>query len=523
MTMSMLEQYKAARRSGTPLIAIKTFDPEATMQSIQAITKETPLIQWDCVRGWTKRNDLGQAALDKALQTKEAQITETVHYSEHLVIAQALPFDPDATKPINPVLFVLNPQNYFEKADFVQALWNLRDEYKNSLRTIVLLGPEFNLPAELQQDVLVLDEPLPNGEELDALVRRICAANGVECDDETVAQAVNALRGLAAFPAEQAVAMSLKKSGLNLEALWERKRQMIKNTAGLSVWTEGQKFDDLGGLDNIKNRFRRIIKGKASPKVVVWIDEIEKMMSGAAGGADTAGYNSTEKDQLGVLLSEMQDRKYSGAMFVGVPGAAKSAMAKAIGNEAGVLTIKLDLGGAKGGGLVGQAENSIRQAMKIINAVGGDGGAFFVATSNDIGSVKPELKRRFKKGIWFFPLPPAEERKLIWDIFLAKYPEVEGIKRTAEGGVEGVDDSLWTGAEIEVCVTTADEENISLQEAAMDIIPVAVSGKETMDALYNEAHDRYNSVSYPGAFNKNLKPEEVQERKTRRVILDDED
>lgn len=522
----MLEQYKAARRAGTPLIAIKTFDPEATMQAIQGTTKETPLIQWDCIRGWTTRNPKGQEAIDGALKAKsqdeqDRNIEETVSYSEHLMMALRLPYDEEATKPTNPVLFVLNAQEYFEKADFVQALQILRDQFKDNLRSIVLLGPDFNLPAALQQDILVLDEPLPTPKELEAIIRRVCGTNGCQVTDDIVAHAVTALRGLAAFPAEQAVAMSLTKKELNLEMLWERKRQMIKNTAGLSVWIDGMKFDDLGGLDNIKARFRRIIAGKAAPRAIVWIDEIEKFMN--VGGSDTAGYNGAEKDQLGVLLGEMQDRNYSGVMFVGVPGAAKSAMAKAIGNEAQVLTIKLDLGGAKGGGLVGQAEASIRQAMKVINAVAGDGGAFFVCTSNDIGSVKPELKRRLKKGIWFFPLPTTEERKAIWDIWLTKLPEVEGINRTPDGGVEGVDDSNWTGFEIETCVRTADEESVSLQEAARDIIPVAVSGKEQMNSLYMEAHQRYNSVSHQGVFDRHiLNPVQEQEPKTRRVAEDED-
>ena len=64
----------------------------------------------------------------------------------------------------------------------------------------------------------------------------------------------------------------------------------------------------------------------------------------AGAGTDTSG---TSTDQLGVLLTEIQEKKYNGAMFVGVPGAAKSACAKAIGNEMGIITIKLDLGGMK--------------------------------------------------------------------------------------------------------------------------------------------------------------------------------
>ena len=138
--------------------------------------------------------------------------------------------------------------------------------------------------------------------------------------------------------------------------------------------------------------------------------------------------------------------------------------------------------------------------MKIIEAVGGIGGAFFVMTSNDIRVIKPELKRRFRKGIWFFDLPSEEERGLIWNIYLSKYSDVSDYKRTPSGGVEGINDSVWTGAEIETCVSTAWEENVTLQEAAKGIIPVAVSGKDEVERLRSEASGRYNSASYPGAY-----------------------
>ena len=64
-------------------------------------------------------------------------------------------------------------------------------------------------------------------------------------DDE--GRAVDALLGLAAFPAEQVVAMSLSKRGLDHDQLWERKRQVIEQAPGLTVWRGGEAFTDVGG------------------------------------------------------------------------------------------------------------------------------------------------------------------------------------------------------------------------------------------------------------------------------------
>jgi hypothetical protein len=284
--------------------------------------------------------------------------------------------------------------------------------------------------------------------------------------------------------------MCLSRDGLDVENLWERKVQLIEQTEGLTVWRDGMKFADLGGIEEIKSRARRIINGRNPFRVVVWIDEGEKALAGSGAVGDTSG---TSQDQLSVLLSEIQDKAYNGMLLVGVPGGAKSAFAKALGNEAGVLTVKCDLGSFKGS-LVGESERKVRNAMKVIESIGGHGGAFFVMTSNDIRIIKPELKRRFRKGIWLFDLPTKEERELIWSIYLNKYPDVDAKDRVK------VKDEDWTGAEIETCVVTAYEERVTLFEAAKGIIPVATSGKEDIERLRAEASGRYNSASYPGAY-----------------------
>src|SRR5207302_4234048 len=237
-------------------------------------------------------------------------------------------------------------------------------------------------------------------------------------------QAVDALRGLAAFSAEQVTAMSLHESGLDLNGLWERKRQMISATPGLIVYNGSEKFDDIGGCDQVKEFMRGIIKGLEAPRVVVFIDEIEKAMAGSSAGAsDSSGVS---QDFLGTLLSYMENTEASGCIFIGPPGAAKSAISKATGSEAGVPTIMLDLGGMKAS-LVGESETRLRNALKVITAVGG-GRALFLATSNKIANLPPELRRRFTDGTFFFPLPDSEtnyvertERDRFWPLYLKKY------------------------------------------------------------------------------------------------------
>lgn len=487
MTNELANKFNKALRASTPLISINCFDPEATIQNLteNIYDDKFGIIQWDCVKGWQARNNEGLVAIGQAV--RENPIEATVNPVESLMMAGNL--------PENTILFLLNGHLFFkDNPSFMQAFWNLRDSGKAIKRSIVILSNSFVVPSEIQQDVLILNEKLPDEKELENIIKSLTedpdSGMASKISKDEMAKAVEALKGLSAFPAEQSVALSIKKSGLDIDELWTRKIQLINDTIGLTVWKDGHKFDDLGGLFEIKSRFKRIMNGRKPPTVIVWIDEIEKAMAGAGG--DSSG---TSQDQLGVLLSEMQEKDYSGSLFVGVSGAAKSALVKAIGNEANILIIKLDLGEMKGQ-FVGLSEERIRTAMKIIEAVGGIGGAFFIATSNDVRAIKPELKRRFSKGIWFFDLPTAEERKTIWDIYLKKYE----LPLTHK-----VQDQDWTGAEIENCCKIAWEEMISVEEASKSIIPVAVSGKEQILMLQTEANGKYASTNYAGVYNSSLK------------------
>jgi hypothetical protein len=172
------------------------------------------------------------------------------------------------------------------------------------------------LPQELGQDVLILDEPLPSTSHLEQIVRETFnAANLSEPERPVIVKAVDALIGLAAFPAEQALAISLVKRQLNTEDLWERKRQIIEQTPGLSVWRGGETFEDIGGVENVKCFLRAVLAGIEPPRVVVFIDEIEKAFAGT--GTDLSGVKT---EMTGTILTYMQDREADGLCLSVQPG-----------------------------------------------------------------------------------------------------------------------------------------------------------------------------------------------------------
>jgi hypothetical protein len=103
-------------------------------------------------------------------------------------------------------------------------------------------------------------------------------AGGPDASD--VLKAVDAPVGLAAFPAEQVLAMPLSKSGVDLDRLWERKCQAVEQTPGLTIWLGGETFDQIGDCENIKSFLAAVLHGCEAPRVIVFVDEIEKAFAG---------------------------------------------------------------------------------------------------------------------------------------------------------------------------------------------------------------------------------------------------
>jgi SpoVK/Ycf46/Vps4 family AAA+-type ATPase len=288
---------------------------------------------------------------------------------------------------------------------------------------------------------------------------------------------------LAAFPAEQVLAMSLSKSGLDFDRLWDRKRQAVEQTPGLTIWRGGETFDQIGGCENIKRFLDAVIHGEEAPRVIVFVDEIEKAFAGS--GTDTSGVKT---EMTGTMLSWMQDRGADGVIFIGPPGAAKSAVAKAAGATAGIPTVAFDLA-AMQSSLVGGSGERLRSALQVVDAIS-QGRSLWIATCNSITSLPPELRRRFTLGTFFFDLPTAEEREAIWNIYEHRW-QLTG---------ERPDDDGWTGAEIKECCRKAWRLKFSLRESAGYIVPVSRSAADQVDALRRQASGRFLSASQSGVY-----------------------
>lgn len=290
--MQLIDRIKAARNASVPLVAVTTPDPAAVIQAVREglganVEGKTPLpmFKWDAVQGIRPVNTAGAQALS-GLGLSEADLSrDTTLLSDALVLAARLPGESESDaggKVRGSILFVLNAHRFLNpsvqgSAVATQAIWNLRDLFKQNRRTLILLAPQIQLPQELQQDVIVFDDPFPSDEALGQIVTQQVKNAGLPAlDSEGVARAVDGVRGVAAFPAEQNVAMAVDfdRSVVDLDVLWESKRVTIEQTPGLGVSRSRETLENAGGMANARRFGLAVLNGNAPPRLLVHWDEI---------------------------------------------------------------------------------------------------------------------------------------------------------------------------------------------------------------------------------------------------------
>ena len=383
------------------------------------------------------------------------------------------------------VLLVMNNLHKFvSSVEIMQALQHQLIEGKQNRTIIIGLSPQATIPIELEKLFVVVDHSLPNRQQLEAIAREI-ATEDEELPDETELQTIlDAAAGLTRLEAENAFSLSLVRHGrITPDAVWELKAGMLKKSGLMQLYHGDDDFDSLGGLDNLKAFSKRSLLKRDRDNPL--------------------------KQPRGVLL-------------LGVSGTGKSAFAKALGKETGRPTLVLDIG-ALMGSLVGQTESNVRRALQIADAMApcilfcdelekalggstsssnGDSGVssrmlgtllswmndhtsnvYLVATCNDVSKMPPELTRaeRFD-GIVFLDLPGRDQKDRIWQQYISLFdldPEQKLPK-----------DDQFTGAEIRSCCRLAALLDLPLVQASINVVPVAVTASESVNALRSWASGR---------------------------------
>src|ERR1039458_3682609 len=93
--MDFLTSFKSAQRVSTPLVTVRTFDAQSTVNSVKSIWAEDkdkmpPMVIWDCINGYRPVNDTGAKALTQLYSDTGASAEVTIDVTEALRISPAL-------------------------------------------------------------------------------------------------------------------------------------------------------------------------------------------------------------------------------------------------------------------------------------------------------------------------------------------------------------------------------------------------------------------------------------------------
>jgi ATP-dependent 26S proteasome regulatory subunit len=432
---------------------------------------------------------------------------------------------------VEPAIFLFKDFHPFLAKNNFAIIRKLKDialHLKNSFKTIILISPVMEIPAELDKEITVLNFPQPTKEDLAEMLDKIIGEVQdrkqvrIELDPEGRERLLQAALGLTLGEAENVFAKIIVKgqrlSGENVNEVFAEKQQIIRKSGLLEYYAANEDFSNVGGL--------AVLKDWLNKRAVAFTDE-----------ARAFGLPAPK----GILL-------------LGVQGCGKSLCAKAVSRLWQLPLLRFDMG-RMFGSLVGSSEENVRRAIAVAESIAPavlwvdeidkafvgsqssgvtDGGTtarvfgtfltwlseknapvFVVCTANDVSQLPPELLRKGRLDeIFYVDLPAAEEREEIFRIHLAKRgrdPETFDLPALVEASND------FSGAEIEEAIISAlydafyarqDLATAHVLAALGQTVPLAKTMSEKISAQRHWANGRARIASI-------VRPEKPEEEMRR--------
>jgi len=393
----------------------------------------------------------------------------------------------------------------------LRSLRDHLDAWSADAKTLIFLGTQANIPAELSKEAVRLELPLPDYEDLQPefermlQLRREAGEPDLSLSDSETDKVIKAVMGLTTQEARKAWRRALRgQSELSdpvFTTLISEKRTLASGSDLLEFYDLQENVSDIGGLDALK----------------------EWMLRRAEA------YSPRAREQ-GIPLPR-------GVLLLGVQGCGKSLTARAAARLLAFPLIRLDIANLLDAAR-GESEKNMRNALALVESIAPavlwldeiekgfagvetDGGSandatmtrlvgsfltwmseiqkpvFVIATANSVQNLPPEMLRRGRfDELFFVDLPNFDERRNILEIHLKKRgwkPEqfdIHDLATRSEG---------FSGAELEQIVITAMIDAFGqghilqhedLERAWRSTVPLSVTMEDKIFALRNWAQDR---------------------------------
>jgi ATP-dependent 26S proteasome regulatory subunit len=421
---------------------------------------------------------------------------------------------------VEPAIFLFKDFHPFLTKNNFAIIRKLKDialHLKNSFKTIILVSPVMEIPAELDKEVTVISFPQPSKEDLGAMLDKIIGELSdrkqieIDLDGDGRERLLQAALGLTLGEAENVFAKIIvqnqRLSADHVNEVFAEKQQIIRKSGLLEYYPASEDFSTVGGLG--------VLKAWLQKRAIAFTEEAR---------------------EFGLPPPK-------GILLLGVQGCGKSLCAKAVSRLWQLPLLRFDMG-RMFGSLVGSSEENVRRAIGVAESVAPavlwvdeidkafvgsqssgatDGGTtarvfgtfltwlsekkapvFVVTTANDVSQLPPELLRKGRLDeIFYVDLPSPEERVEIFKIHLAKRgrdPERFDLAALVEASND------FSGAEIEEAIISAlydafyekrDLETEHVLAGLGQTVPLAKTMAEKISSQRNWAAGRARNASVP--------------------------
>lgn len=502
-------QLTVLHQAAIGVVLCRTREPFRAIESVRdfAFAERIDFKVWTISRGWASYNRLKpeeEAVIDNAIDP----------------LAALKKLASEDTPNISVMMYPHKPLT--QNIAMIQIIKEYCRQFSESRKRLVIVTPPgWDVPAELEDDLVILDFDCPSYSELSssyqALITGVSEPKRPAFTPDQVDRILAAGAGMTQHEFENAVSRALvslrgdlpnAKIDTFIDIVAKVKTEVVKRSEVLEMM-EPDTIENIGGLENLK----------------AWIRKRARCFS-------------------------QQARDYGveppkGIALVGPPGTGKSASAKAIASVLGLPLIKFDVSRVFNS-LVGQSEARVRAALKLVDGMapcvlmideadkafagqangsgGGDSGVgmrvlgailtwmqetkspvFLVVTANRTAGLPSEFLRRGRLDeIFSVTVPHDAERAEILKIHLRKrgknpdeIQDIEAAVERSNGYVPAEIEAAVKDAIIEAYVGGVPLTGSLIAEQLQYMVPLSEAFKEQFDQMRQWAEQNARPASLP--------------------------
>ena len=233
--MDQAHEIESLMRAKYPILFITSWEERRVEACLSKISQnlKRKFFSWSLIQGSKPALAAGKTQLPPELEIL-AQVSEAEEYTVFLL------------KDFHP---------YLKDVRVIRLLRDLAQKLRGRAQTLVLMGPSFALPTELEKDITLIEFGLPNVEEIAVSLDRVIAAVADNPAVNTKLEPaerellIKSAQGLTLDEIESVFARSLVQTKhLSVDAVLGEKQQIVRKSGLLEYYPADSRLKDVGGM-----------------------------------------------------------------------------------------------------------------------------------------------------------------------------------------------------------------------------------------------------------------------------------